>query len=181
MTTVRTRKNAAGTKPIKGASDEYRYKLYLAGYTDGAIAEKVGVGCRSICDWRKARSLPAHAQWAPQTIQRKNVTSPRRVGGFYIGDALYQRISKAVGRKLPPQIADDTIQNMYVDVLSGKIAPEEIEALAYRYGTRTMETYWSYYAPRSLDDYGDFKNDLYDRVADDRHSAWLEEMGASFF
>lgn len=64
---------------------------------------------------------------------------------------LYPRILRAIGSGLPRDVKHDAANEMYVDVLGGRLSPDLIEARAPRYRNWAWGINGSNYGPVSLD------------------------------
>lgn len=148
-----------------------RMFLYSLGYSDTHIAREQKVALSAVRGWRKRLGLPA--------IGRIVTAKERRRRHFE--DSALVRIRRAVGRNLPPDIAQDAIGDLYLAVLSGKVSMEDIEAQSRKFGNRVLDQFASKYGPRSLDETVQGTEDftLMDTLVDERSSSWLEEMGAT--
>jgi hypothetical protein len=147
-----------------------RMLLYSLGYSDGRIAREQRVGVNSIEAWRRCHRLP------PVPRDRLIRTTTKLTH-----DTTLDRIKRAIGRRLPGDIADDAVGDLYLAVLSGTVCLDKIEAEARKFGNRVLDRFASKFGPRSLDEeLGDSDGfRLIDMIRDDRSSSWLEEMGAT--
>jgi len=150
-----------------------RMSLYRQGMNDCQIAVAIGVHRTSIAEWRTANGLEPNTSVGGQL-------SPRKVTKAVRTHPIVATVLRALGPTLSRDIADDAAQDICVDILTGKINPDDIKASASRYANRVIGQFASRYGPRSLDEnVGDDDFKLMDIIPDPRASGWLEEMGAT--
>ena len=145
-----------------------RMLLYQLGWSDSRIAAERKVHTTSIFDWRRTRELPTNfANKRPLHLQTD------------LG-ALVGRVKKAVGNTLAADIAEETTAELCLALLEGRLPLDAVEREARKFGNRTLERFASKYGPRSIDEeIGEDGFTLLDTMADESHSSWLEEMGAT--
>jgi hypothetical protein len=162
--------NGARGYALTPEADAARMLLYQMRYSDRRIAREQKVSWTTIQGWRKRRKLPPHGlsrrHWKTADLAR---------------DTTLDRVRRAIGRALPPDIRDDAISDLYLAVLSGTVDLDEVEKQARKFGNRVLNTFASKFGPQSLDqELGDAEGfTLMDTLVDERSSAWLEEMGAT--
>ena len=141
---------------------------YQLGWSDVRIARERKVLTDRVYKWRHKLGLP------PNNLYNRALRP-----AFTIQD-LVGRVRRAVGRKLPVDIVEDTVADMLLAIMAGKIPLTEVEAEARKYGNRVLERFASKFGPRSLDEeIGVDGFTLLDTLVDDSSSSWLEEMGAT--
>jgi len=157
------------------AQTEARLKLYYLGWSDARIAKHEGIHRRNFGHWRESKGLPPNFA--------VGVNERWREGKAYYGpraDPMIANLLQAIGRHVPPEIADDAAQDMQIDLLTGDLAPDQIKTHARRYINRVWENYTSRYKTCSLhEDLGDDGFTLLNVLRDESASDWLEEMGAT--
>lgn len=159
---------ALGPRPVRYALRQLRYAL---AWSDADIARAEGIGRPVITAWRKSRGLDRNVPQGGVSGVRKR--APER--------AVLDLVRKKVGRHLAVDIADDAVSEMMIDILSGNLPLNEVDARAQRYGSKLLGQYANRFGPRSLDEMigsdGDFR--LIDTIRDESADTWLEEMGAT--
>lgn len=162
--------NGARGYALTAEAEAARMLLYQMRYSDRRIAREQKVAWTTIQTWRKRRGLPPHG------LPRKNwkACDLKR-------DTTLDRVRRAIGRALPPDIRDDAISDLYLAVLSGAVDLAEVEKQVRKFGNRVLNSFAGKFGPRSLDqELGDGDGfTLMDTLVDERSSSWLEEMGAT--
>lgn len=156
--------------PLSPEASAARMLLYQMRYSDRRIAREQGVGCSTVQRWRQRRGL------APNDLNTGNWRY-----ADLTRDTALDRIKRAIGRRLPADIADDAVGDLYMAVLTGAVQLDKIEAEARKFGNRVLNNFASKFGPRSLDEeIADSEGfTLLDTLVDERSSDWLEEMGAT--
>lgn len=154
-------------RPFTPAETAVRTLLYQMGFSDRQIAREQGVAATTVQAWRRRNGLAANRR-------QDRKACPGR-------DTTIERIQRAIGRRLPRDIADDAVSDLYLAVLSGEVDLERIESESRRFGNRVVGEFASKWGARSLDErlFDDGDSTLLDRLVDDSASGWLEEMGAT--
>tara|TARA_B000000460_G_scaffold228946_1_gene185539 strand:- start:855 stop:1205 length:351 start_codon:yes stop_codon:yes gene_type:complete len=95
--------------------------------------------------------------------------------------ALQKRIIKAIGTRLPFDIAADAAASLMLAVIEGEVQIDEIEKHARRFGNQALNQYANSFRQRSLDEDTPGSEGLrhIDMLVDESSSGWLEEMGAT--
>jgi hypothetical protein len=155
----------------KAPQAQSRQLLYELGWSDGHIARVQHVDKASVRDWRRRRHLPANFSRRGGTPRRQQIDM----------ESVRARIVSAVGHRLPPDIAEDTVSDLMIAVIEGTLSLEAIERESRRFGNKVLERFASKFGPLSLDEeLGDEDGRrIIDMIADERSSDWLEEMGAT--
>lgn len=150
--------------------NERRLLLYTFGMSDGQIAAQENIRVWAITRWRKIRGLPANFEPGRGSL------APRPTI-----DDLCQRVRDAIGFRYPRDIIDDIMSDMFVALLDGTLPLSEVERKARRYRGDTLQRFANKFASRSLDaEIGDAGGLTFvATLADDSHSEWLEQMGAT--
>ncbi|WP_395391529.1 hypothetical protein WBP07_12810 [Novosphingobium sp. BL-8A] len=148
-----------------------RQLLHAMGWGVKSIARFQGVNASTVVRWRKCRGL------GPQDY-RPHFSRRRQAAEF---QALQDRVVKAVGCRLPFDIAADAAATLMLDVIEGRVELNQIEQKGRVYGSRALREFANPFTTRSLDAEMPGTDGLreIDRLADDTASAWLERMGAT--
>jgi transposase len=150
-----------------------RMLLYSLGWSDRQIAREQHLCYTTVTQWRTRLGLVPNGG---PTFRRRS-----RIKKYNARNCVLTAIKRAVGRALPPDIADDAVADLCLAVLDGTIPIDQIEAEARKFGNRVLSQFASKFGPRSLDEeLGDddgFR--MIDLVRDERSASWLEEMGAT--
>lgn len=129
------------------------------------VAAAIESGQRAI--ERLRRKMPSEG------LRRAGQNGARIRSAIITNADLYPRILRAVGPGLPRDVKHDAANEMYVDVLDGRLSADLIEARASRYRNRAWSICGSNYGPVSLDAANDDDLSLGDLVDD---PAALEAM-----
>lgn len=147
-----------------------RMLFYQLGWSDTRIGRETNIAAHAISAWRDRRGLRPNFESGSREVLRP-------APGV---ESLVPRVRRAVGNRMAPDIVEETVAELCMALLDGRLALAEIEREARRYGNRTLERFASRYGPRSLDEtLGEDDFTLMDTLVDDRSSSWLEEMGAT--
>jgi hypothetical protein len=93
---------------------------------------------------------------------------------------LQRRVVKAVGCRLPFDIAADAAAELMLAVIEGRVSLDQIEKQGRIFGNRALREYANPFTTKSLDEELSEQNGgLIDRLKDGSMSEWLEEMGAT--
>lgn len=66
--------------------------------------------------------------------------------------ALYARVAKAIGHRMPADIRDDAISDIVLLVLSGQLSEDQIERDARKLSNKTLGRWSTRFGPKSLDE-----------------------------
>ena len=152
----------SGKRPTAMSKD--RAALVARGLPDAEIARRQGVTESAIAHWRNKRGLSFN-----RVTFKPNQPHP-----------MVAVIRQAIGWHHAPDIAEEAICEMLLAMVEGKLTEGQIEAEAGDYVAKVYRQFASNYGTRSIDEDltgGGFR--LIDRLRDDSHSEWLEEMGAT--
>lgn len=84
-----------------------------------------------------------------------------------INDAsLPRRIELAIGLRVPKDIRLDAVNEMYLELLEGRLAPDQIESAAPRFRSRAFELNGFNHSVRSIDEENDDGFSLAETIAD---------------
>ncbi|WP_426263008.1 hypothetical protein [Sphingomonas sp. PWP1-2] len=146
-----------------------RRALYDKRMTDNQIAKMTGRSVGGISNWRAKHHLPRNPEPPPHAYVRTDPT--------------LQRIRRAIGRMVAPDIADDAASDMYVALLTGDVQPHEIERRARTFAFRSLRQFADRWGNRSLDMAVGWEGNrtLLDILGDETSASWLENMGATMW
>lgn len=163
----RARRNLPTKNSIIPSAEKYRKarQMLRDGASKQQIADETGMHPSTVQTIR--RSMPKEGL-------RKAGAATNGIRYRAINDNdLYPRILRAIGASLPRDIKHDAANEMYVDVLDGRLSADLIEARASRYRTRAWNICGSNYGPVSLDAANDDGFSLGDVIED---TAAIEAM-----
>lgn len=166
------KKHGLPARPVPASpTSPMRMLLHNLGWGAQSIARYQGVAVESVKQWRKWHGLPARGQ-------RFSGTMRARERQF---ESLQKRVVRAVGCRLPYDIAADAAASLMLDVIEGRVPLDQIERQGRAYGNRALQEFANPFTTRSLDAEVPGTDGLreIDRLADDTASAWLERMGAT--
>lgn len=161
----------AGNVRREGDPTPMRRLLYNLGWGAQRIAKYQGVSVDAVKDWRKRHGL------TPKGLPYRGDLRSQE-GQFA---ELQKRVVRAVGSRLPYDIAADAAAALMLDVIEGRVPLDQIERQGRVYGNRALQEFANPFTTRSLDAEVPGSGGLreIDRLADDGASAWLERMGAT--
>jgi hypothetical protein len=163
--------NAASSGIAKTGQAAGRRFLYDLRWSDNGIARQQEVTRESVRCWRRTHGL------APN---RPSGTSGRR-GNHEQLHQLQRRVVRAIGTRLPFDIAADAAADLMLAVVEGRVPLDQIEKHGRAFGNRALDRYANGFRQSSLDE--DIPNAeglrKIDMLVDEESSAWLEEMGAT--
>lgn len=148
-----------------------RKLLHSMGWSDTSIGRQQGVARETVAYWRRRRGL-------------KHPSGTRRMTDRNRADQLadlQRRVVRAVGTRLPFDIAADASAALMLAVIEGTVAVDQIEKQARRFGNQALQEYANVFTSKSLDEDipdGDGLRPV-DMLVDGSSSVWLEEMGAT--
>tara|TARA_B100000378_G_scaffold272532_1_gene264254 strand:- start:1798 stop:2427 length:630 start_codon:yes stop_codon:yes gene_type:complete len=145
--------------------------LHQLGWGRKAIARHEGVSYETIREWCRHQNLMP--QSCSVGLSRADRHEQLR--------ALQKRIIKAIGTRLPFDIAADAAASLMLAVIEGEVQIDEIEKHARRFGNQALNQYANSFRQRSLDEDTPGSEGLrhIDMLVDESSSGWLEEMGAT--
>lgn len=161
--------NAGTPRPFD--TTPMRRLLHDLGWGHKSIARYQGVSVCAVREWR--------ARWgAEPSVQPKQRNAEQRQQQL---QDLQKRVVKAVGCRLPFDIAADAAAELMLAVIEGTVPLNQIEKYGREFGNRALNEYANPFTTRSLDaDLPDYEGlRPIDRLADESASTWLEEMGAT--
>jgi hypothetical protein len=161
----------ANDGPLTKAQKCVRLLLYQLGWSDYHIAAEQKRDRVSVREWRRRAKLIPNF---PIGVTERYLPRPTM-------EMILRRVSRAIGRGLPRDIADEATADLMINLLDGTIGLNEIEKEARRYGNKALERFANKYGPRSIDEVMQGTEDLrmIDMLPDPGSSEWLEEMGAT--
>ncbi|WP_327751686.1 helix-turn-helix domain-containing protein [Sphingobium sp. SJ10-10] len=150
-----------------------RKLLFDLGWGVARVARHQGVSKASVSTWKARQRLNTGGPQHSSNSSRDDGNELRR---------LQRRIIKAVGGRLPFDIAADAAASLMLDVIEGKVPVQQIERVARRYGNKALGEYADAFKSQSLDVDVRGAEGLrpIDMLVDESSSAWLEEMGATW-
>lgn len=158
------------SKHFKGLSASQRrqaMRMLRDGATRQQVSDTIGVCKAAIQHIRK--SMPSEG------LRSTGINQYTIRAQVLNNNDLYPRILRAVGSGLPRDVKHDAANEMYVDVLDGKLSADLIEARASRYRNRAWSICGSNYGPVSLDAANDDDFSLGDLVDDPAALAAMDE------
>jgi hypothetical protein len=165
---------------IVGEVEERARTLYGKKLGDPAISEKLGCTPAQVRGWRHRNGLAPNIPWrgprVPSGYKRGKSTSDDGERGFTLPhranpawrNPLWARAAKAVGSKISRDLVEESISDIVLAVLEGRMAEGDIETQARKVSNRAIETWASKFGHASLDAArGDEGWSLYDLIPDD--------------
>lgn len=148
-----------------------RRLLHDLGWGAWSIARSQGVSTTSVKEWRNKRGLKAAGVGRLTTKE----------GGARQLRELQQRVVRAVGCRLPFDIAADAAAELMLAVIEGTVPLDEIEKQGRSFGKRALQEYANAFTTKSLDEDVPDHDGLrpIDMLVDEASAGWLEEMGAT--
>ena len=145
--------------------------LHELGWGSTAIARQEGVSTPAIREWRQTAQLPC----------QNTITGLSRAGRQKQLRELQRRVIRAIGTRLPFDIAADAAASLMLAIIEGEVPINEIEKHARRFGNQALNQYANSFRQRSLDEDtpGSERLRHIDILVDESSSGWLEEMGAT--
>lgn len=160
----------AGTE-AKAMLSKGRKFLYDLGWGDNGIAWQQRVTKTTVRRWRRTHALAANRP-PVRTFKKDKVHQLQ---------ALQRRVVRAIGTRLPFDIAADAAADLMLAVVEGTVPISQIEKQARTFGNRALDQYANGFRQSSLDE--DIQNAeglrKIDMLVDGASSAWLEKMGAT--
>ncbi|MDZ7895429.1 MAG: hypothetical protein U5M50_11020 [Sphingobium sp.] len=164
-------KRHAGSGREKLAVSVGRRFLYGLKWSDKSIARQQQVTPQSVRGWRQHHGL------SPNRPAGRN---QRRAKQEQLHE-LQRRVVRAIGTRLPFDIAADAAADLMLAVVEGRVPLDQIEKHGRAFGNRALDQYANSFRQSSLDE--DIPNAeglrKIDMLVDEGSSAWLEEMGAT--
>ena len=159
---------SASGKADLSASRRFLYNLK---WSDSGIANQQRVARESVGIWRRNHAL------APNPPAGRD---PKRKQHEQLHE-LQRRVVRAIGTRLPFDIAADAAADLMLAVVEGRVPLDQIEKQGRAFGNRALDQYANGFRQSSLDE--DIPNSeglrKIDMLVDEGSSAWLEEMGAT--
>lgn len=158
------------SKHFKGLSASQRrqaMRMLRDGATRQQVSDTIGV-CKAAIQ-RIRKSMPSEG------LRSTGINQYTIRAQVLNNNDLYPRILRAVGSGLPRDVKHDAANEMYVDVLDGKLSADLIEARASRYRNRAWSICGSNYGPVSLDAANDDDFSLGDLIDDPAALAAMDE------
>lgn len=145
--------------------------LYSLQWGDRSIARQQQVTNITVREWRRNEGLPANRP-KTKTYRRDKLEQLHE---------LQRRVVRAVGTRLPFDIAADAAAELMLAVVEGRVPLDQIEKHGRAFCNRALDQYANGFKQSSLDE--DIPNAegvrKIDTLVDEGSSAWLEEMGAT--
>lgn len=142
-------------------------KMLREGASKRQVAEELGVTPRTVQVWRSKM---------PTEGLRPYGIGPSHIRAQVLSDnELYPRILRAVGTGLPRDVRHDAANELYVDVLTGRLAAGLIESVAPRYRNRAWGMAGSAFGPVSIDAENDDGFSLADIIEDESALEAMED------
>lgn len=132
--------------------------LLRDGATRAQVAAHIGVSTSAVQAIRRTMD--------PAGLRRTGLNGPS-VRHAVVSDAsLPRRIEAAIGLRVPKDIRTEAVNDMYLALLDGQLAIDQIEAAAPRYRSRAFGMVSFNYSGRSLDEEPDDGLSLTETLAD---------------
>lgn len=152
------------------------FLLWADGLNDRQIADEMDLKIQQIFNWRKAMHLAVNPRVKTVKVKpqpAKPITP--------MTNPLFRTIAAAIGWGMAPDLRDDAISEVCLELAEGTITEAEIASAAKRLRKRVFDAYADTRKRVSLDVTmpGTDGLRLIDMLRDDRSSNWLEEMGAT--
>ncbi|NWK98670.1 hypothetical protein DM806_24005 [Sphingobium lactosutens] len=167
------RKNGLATRhpPRPGPPLEMRRLLHDLGWGAKSIAKYEGTSEASVREWKKTHGLKAN----DPSIRATSKDRDRQLRD------LQRRVVRAVGTRLPLDIAADAAAELMLAVIEGAVPMNEIERQARKFGNKALDQYANAFKQRSLDENIRGTDGLreIDLLVDQSASDWLEDVGAT--
>ena len=133
-------------------------KMLRNGATKAQVAAELAVSVNPIDRIRRGMKADGLRQWGwTNAVNRKAVIED---------PTILKRITKAIGSNVPPDIRMDAVNDMYLELLEGKLPVSQIESAAPRFRSRAFSMGNYNYSTRSLDEEDENGFTLADRIAD---------------
>jgi hypothetical protein len=164
--------NSTVSAEAKATLSRGRRFLYDLNWGDDSIAWQQGVDKATVRQWRARYGLPANRP-RTRTYKRDKLNQLQR---------LQARVVRAIGARLPQDIAADAAAELMMAVVDGTVAINDIEKVARKYGNRALEEYANAFLSRSLDEPIEGRDGVrpIEMLRDESADVWLDEMGASW-
>lgn len=94
---------------------------------------------------------------------------------------LPRRIEKAIGLSVPRDIRMEAVNDMYLELLDGKLRADQIESAAPRFRSKAYQMTCNNYSPRGLDEENEDGFSLADVIADPHWEAPFDWVLARTF
>jgi hypothetical protein len=128
-------------------SDEMITSLLLQGFRRTAIVAKTGV---YVTETRISKLCELHRIEKGVKISRQRHRRTQRDQN--LGNLLFARVRHALRHMTDPQLKDDAMSEMFLDLSTGKLKADEIVAKARSYSGAAIAEWQSRYGARSLDE-----------------------------
>ncbi len=116
--------------------------------------------------WSKGSMRKLRRQMDDAGLRKTGVTN-RAIRGQVLGQAdLMERIAQAVGTQCPAHIREEAVADLYLAVLSGEVATDQIEARAANFRGKAWEMCGSAFGAVSLDKEDENGLRMIDQIAD---------------
>jgi hypothetical protein len=174
--------------PVQPDDHQRRLDLHSAGKSDAEMGRILGLYRNAIRVWRNKHGLTPNRLSNAKRAALKALRPAAKPLAPAISSAaqaaskveLFDRARRAVGSRLPRDIAEDAISDLYVAVLEGRVSSSDVERAARKYANAALGQFANRYGPRSLDkELVDEGFNLFAIIPDRSHSTWLEEAGAT--
>lgn len=164
--------NSKVSAQAKATLSRGRRFLYDLNWGDNSIAWQQGVRKVTVRQWRVLNGLPANRP-STRAYKREKLDQLQQ---------LQKRVVRAIGARLPQDIAADAAAELMMAVVDGTVAMNDIEKVAKKYGNRALEEYANSFLSRSLDEPIEGMDGVrrIDMLRDESADAWLDEMGANW-
>lgn len=148
-----------------------RRLLLDLGWGADSIARFQGVSADAVKIWKERRGLTSGGRAARMTDRQRRQQL----------QDLQRRVVRAVGCRLPFDIAADAAAELMLAVIEGTVPLDQIEKQGRAFGNRVLREYANPFTMTSLDEERSGHDGLrpIDMLVDGSSSAWLEEMGAT--
>lgn len=161
VTSWRQKRGLPTKRPrIRYSDDEKQAarKLLKQGASSNAVMSEIGCSKRTALSLRQ--SIPS------SNLRKVGLTDKIVRQQIASNNSITTRISQAIGCKLPRDIRDDAIAEMYADLFEGRLSIDQIEARAASYRSRAYGMCGSKYGAISIDAEDENGLTLADRLAD---------------
>lgn len=152
--------------------EHMRRLLCEMGWGAGAISRFQGVTRWTVEEWRQRNGFNSGGT-------RRRIT---RRGGDDQLKALHHRVIRAVGTKLPFDIAAEAAAALMLAVIEGEVPLDQIEQNGRKFGGHALQAFANGFRQSSLDEDIPGTDGIrpVDLLVDESSQSWLEEMGATW-